>query len=289
MTPRPTVGRASRIVLLGLLLVNAPLLAAAERTALKVCADPYNMPFSNEEQQGFENRIAELMAEWLELPLEYAWFPQRMGFIRNTLRAEIGEGVYKCDLVMGVPDRFELAATTEPYYASTWSLVYAKGRSLDDIRAPGDVAKLPQQVRNELRFGLFDRGPAQLWVFKQGLMGQAVPYPAQLGHLRDTPTVILQDMLDDKVDITMIWGPFAGYFLREHAQGKLAMLPMSAESQQGEMKFNYNIAMAVRYGEKEWKQQVNRFIVEQRDAIRGVLEDYGVPLVAVEQTAEDDD
>ena len=154
-----------------------------ERTELKVCADPHNLPYSNKAEEGFENKIAELFAAELGLPLKYEWFPQRMGFIRNTLKSESTSGKgYKCDLVIGVPDRFELAATTKAYYASTYAFVYAKGRGMDDLEIPGDIVKLPKAIREKIRIGVFDRGPAQLWVFKYDLFGNAVPYVAQTGE-----------------------------------------------------------------------------------------------------------
>lgn len=133
-----------------------------ERPVLKVCADPELMPFSNKNEEGMENKVAELLARELGAEVKYEWFPQRMGFIRNTLRAE-EHGVYKCDLVMSVPEHFELAATTKPYYASTYAMVYAKGRGLDSVTEPVMLETLKDEGKH-FKFGLFDRGPAQIWV-----------------------------------------------------------------------------------------------------------------------------
>ena len=108
--------------------------ADVDEKYLKVCADPYMLPFSNKDGEGYENKIAELFAKKLDRELKYAFFPQRMGFIRNTLKAEDENGPgFKCDLVMSVPSNFELAAATDPYFTSTYVLVYAKGRKLDSI------------------------------------------------------------------------------------------------------------------------------------------------------------
>lgn len=256
----------------------------AEREELKVCADPHNLPFSNMEEQGFENRIAELLAEDLGgIPVKYEWFPQRMGFIRNTLRAEVTTGVYKCDIVMGVPDGFELAAPTAPYYVSVYALVYARGRGMDEVRKPEDLAELPEESRKRIRFGVFDRGPAQLWVFKQGLMDRAVPYRAQHGDARVSPGSIVQDVIDGKIDATIIWGPFAGYYAKQRAgDAELVVLPLRSDRENPQMKFEYSISMAVRYGEKEWKARVNRFIEERRDDIHAILAEFGVPLLEAE-------
>ena len=118
-----------------LVALGASVAAAEEaRKALRVCADPNYLPYSSKAEDGFENRIAAMLGEELGLPVEYEWFPQRMGFIRNTLRAELEEGGYKCDLVMGLPEGYELAVTTDPYYYSSYALVYVKGRNLDDVR-----------------------------------------------------------------------------------------------------------------------------------------------------------
>ena len=145
----------------------------ANPSVLKVCADPYMLPFSNKEEKGYENRIAELLAKKLGAKLQYTWFPQRLGFIRNTLKAEEGDS-YKCDLVITEPENFDLAATTKPYYTTSYMLVYVKGRGLDEVTQPEMLAKVVEGGKN-IKFGLADQGPAQLWVFYQGLMDKMVP------------------------------------------------------------------------------------------------------------------
>src|SRR5690606_20796314 len=125
---------------------------------LKVCADPHNLPMSNQELAGYENKIAALFADKLGIPVRYTWFPQRIGFIRNTLRDnDTPDGEYKCDLVMGVIDNFELAATTRPYMRSSWAMVYVKGRGLDYIQSQDDLANLSQEQKEQLRIGIWDR------------------------------------------------------------------------------------------------------------------------------------
>jgi len=149
---------------------------------LKVCADPYMLPFSNQKEEGYENKIAQLLAKKLGLKLKYEFFPQRMGFIRNTLRADSEEKPgYKCDLVISAPSNFELAATTEPYFTSTYVLVYAKGKKLDSITDPAMLNKFVNVDGNDIKIGLPDRGPQQLWVFYNELMGSMVRYPGQSG------------------------------------------------------------------------------------------------------------
>ena len=131
--------RCAIAVVAAALLGAAPAGAQAPWTTLKVCADPNNLPFSNREQQGFENKLAQIWARELGVEVEYTWFPHRRGFERNTLQAEDPErGGYKCDVIVGVPDGYDLAMTTRPYYRSTYALVYVAGRELD-IRAAEDL------------------------------------------------------------------------------------------------------------------------------------------------------
>jgi mxaJ protein len=260
-----------------------------ERTELKVCADPHNLPYSNIKQEGFENKIAELFAADLGLPLKYEWFPQRMGFIRNTLKSEDGVDSFKCDLVIGVPDRFELAATTKPYYASTYTFVYAKGRGLDEVKTPGDIVNLPANVLEKVRIGVFDRGPGQLWVFKYDLFGNAVPYVSQTGAIDVNPISILDDIVANKIDATIIWGPIAGYYAKNTEKVELVVLPLQAGEDDPEMKFNYNISMAVRFGDNQWKQQVNELIDRNQTGINKILNDYGMPSIPISETESTDD
>ena len=263
-----------------------------ERPVLKVCADPELMPFSNKNEEGLENKIAELLAKELEAELKYEWFPQRMGFIRNTLRAE-EKGKYKCDLVMSVPEHFELAATTKPYYASTYALVYVKGRGLDSVTEP-DMLETLNNERKDIKFGLFDRGPAQLWVFQHNLMDNMVPYQFQLGDARKNPTkIILNDLLDGKFDATIVWGPTAAYFATQNNdknKGEMVIIPLKDDPKLPEMKFVYNMSMAVRHGDREWKEQLNELIDKYQDDINDIISSYGIPVSEViPKSAPDDD
>lgn len=265
---------------------------SADRRVLKVCADPYMLPFSNQELAGYENRIAQLFAEKLSWDLAYEWFPQRMGFIRNTLRSENTDGSFKCDLVISVPERFELAATTEPYYTSTYVLAFVKGRGLDDVTSPEMLAKVAEQGR-KVRIGLSDQGPAQLWVFRQGLMDHMVPYLGQPGDPHESPgEMLMRDIAAGKIDASIIWGPSAGYFagkLKEQAE--FVLLPLKDDPKYPDMKFEFSIAMAVRHGEKDWLNQVNGLIRDNQPAIEAILREYGVPLLPLRKSPrrEDDD
>ncbi len=263
--------------------------ADVDKDALKVCADPFNLPYSNKNGEGFENKIAELFAADLGVPLKYEWFPQRMGFIRNTLKADGDDGKFKCDLVIGVPDRFELAATTKPYYASTYAFVYSRGRGLDSVKSAADIKKLSDEQKQAVRVGAFDRGPGQLWLFKNGLFSQMKPYMAQSGDVRVNPINIMDDIVANKIDATVIWGPIAGYYAKQNSEKNLVVVPLPSGKDNPEMKFDYNMSMAVRYGEKEWKDRVNQFIDDNDDKILAILKDYGIPLGKITETRGDDD
>lgn len=267
----------------------------SDQNVLKVCADPYMLPFSNNEEQGYENKIAELLAKKMNAKLEYTWFPQRIGFIRNTLKKEVGSssGKFACDLIINVPEKFELAATTDPYYATTYVLVYVKGRGLDEVTDPNMLGKFVEEKKPDLKFGLPDRGPAQLWVFYHGLMGNMVPYQGQPGDPKVNPgQKLIDDLVNGTIDATIVWGPTAGYYARQYRdKAELVLLPLDDDPNNPEMKFTYNLSMAVRYGENEWKDKINRLIKENKKEIDKILKDYGVPLkeIVISKSSESND
>lgn len=278
-----------------LLVSGAPAVVAdaAEREVLKVCADPYMLPFSNLKEQGFENRIAELFAEKLGMGVQYEFFPQRIGFIRNTLKAESESGSgYKCDLVMSAPVNFERAAATNPYYTSSYALVLAKGRGMDDVTSP---EMLVEKVKDglKIRFGVTDRGQDQFWAAAHGMMGSIVPYQGQPGDPEKYPgKTLTEDLIAGKIDAAIIWGPIIGYFARTMEGGdNLIMLPLRDDPVNPYLKFTFTVAMAVRHGEQEWRDKVNQLIAENQSEIDGILKEYGVPLLPLEkiEIRDDDD
>lgn len=256
---------------------------AKDRTALKVCADGNNMPYSNSDKEGFENKIAELFGDYLGLPVEYTFFPQRLGFIRNTLKAETGVDSYKCDIVMGVPSGFDIASPTNPYYRTTYVLTYVKGRGYDSVKEPEDVAELSAKVKDDILFGVFDQGPAQLWVFENDFMDQMRPYRAMPGSTEITPGDVMEDLINDEIDMTIIYGPFAGWWKKKTDKVDIVTIPMMNDPDNAQRRFEFNMSMAVRYGEDEWKQTVNKFIREKKDEIHAILEEYNVPLLSLDQ------
>ncbi|HET9762993.1 MAG TPA: quinoprotein dehydrogenase-associated putative ABC transporter substrate-binding protein, partial [Casimicrobiaceae bacterium] len=241
------------------------------------CIDPSNLPFANEKGEGFENRIAALFAQKLGVPVKSYAFPQRMNFIRNTLRYRLPGEDYRCDVVMSVPVGFDQAAATKPYYRSTYALVYPKGKGLDAIRTGGDLFALPPDVRGRLHIGIYDKSPASQWLVKHGMEAQAKPYPILSPDPDNSPGDIIQkDLVEGKIDAVIVWGPIAGYYAKRVQATPLQVVPLLSEPG---VKFDYAIAMGVRYGEPEWKATIEKLIADNQGAIDAILREYGVPLV----------
>ncbi|MGY0193728.1 quinoprotein dehydrogenase-associated putative ABC transporter substrate-binding protein [Leptothrix sp. BB-4] len=249
-----------------------------ERKVLKVCQDPNNLPFSNLAAEGIENRLADLFGKALGLPVEYYSFPARLAFIRNTLRYKLPGEDYRCDIVMGVPVGFDQVSVTRPYYRSTYALVYAQGRGLDDVKSIDDFLALPPERRNKLRIGLYDRTPASAWLARHAMVDQGVPYQMMSPDPAQYPGELLEkELAAGKVDAAIVWGPIAGFFAKRVSEPRLAVLPMKSEPG---VRFDYEMAMGVRYGEREWKQQVEKLLETRKDEITAILRDFRVPLVA---------
>jgi len=243
---------------------------------LRVCEDPNNLPFSNRAGEGFENKLAELLARELGWKLEYTWFPQRMGFIRNTLRGRDPDSHrFKCDLVMGVPVGFELASTTKPYYRSTYALVYAKGKGLDGVMAPEGLLGLEPRKLKSLKLGVFDQTPPVDWLLKHKLFDQAVSYRHQSGDPERYPgEMVEKDLRNGTVDVAFVWGPIAGYFASRTTPSRVTVVPFKPDP---EIHFDFHIGMGVRFGEREWKERIERLIDANRARIQAILASYGVP------------
>jgi quinoprotein dehydrogenase-associated probable ABC transporter substrate-binding protein len=249
----------------------------AERTALRVCEDPNNMPFSNLKGEGIENRFADLFGKALGLPVTYYPFPQRLAFIRNTLRYKLPGQDYPCDIVMGVPVGYDQVAVTKPLYRSTYALVFRKGQGLDQVASSADFLALPAAKLASLRIGIYDRSPASEWLSRHGLTDQGVPYQTMNADPSQYPGEIIEkDLAEGKIDVAIVWGPLAGYFARKVQTPALKVVPMKSEPG---VKFDYQMAIGVRYGERDWKQQIEGLIDTQKDGIKSILEEFGVPLV----------
>ena len=244
---------------------------------LHVCADPSSLPQSNDRGEGYENKIAEALAKDLGKKVEYTFFPQRMGFVRMTLRAR-NEGTlkFKCDLIIGVPKGYDLTATTQPYMRSTYAMVFTDKRpEFKGFKGPEDLLALPQKTLQTLRIGIFGRSPAADWLLQNNLIERAQMYASQSGDPKETPnTIVDRDLSSGKIDVAIVWGPVAGQLVSQHsAWTALAFKP------DPKIKFDYEISMGLRQGEKEWQETLDQWIGTHHEQIKTILVGYHIPLL----------
>jgi quinoprotein dehydrogenase-associated probable ABC transporter substrate-binding protein len=250
---------------------------------LRVCADPNNMPLSNNKGEGYENKIASQMASDFGYKLEYTYFPQRMGFVRRTLRDKVPDTErFKCDLIIGVPKGYDLTATTRPYLHSTYAMVFPNRPEFASIQTPSDLTKLPPDTLKKLRLGIFSRTPAVDWLLGNNLIEQAVSYQAQSGDPDAFPGEMIEsDMKKGTVDVVFLWGPIAGYFVKR-SNDTVKLVPFQPTPG---IRFDYEISMGVRYGEKAWKDKVDNWIGANQPKIDQILTSYQVPLLPLQPAA----
>jgi quinoprotein dehydrogenase-associated probable ABC transporter substrate-binding protein len=294
-------------LIIGLLLTTAGLPAAADnmnaggRTMqgaiaeekFRVCADPLNPPYSSKNKDGFENKIAELFARELGQAIEYTWFPQRIGFIRNTLMAPSNESDvdtenYKCDVIMGVPAGQDMTLTTIPYYHSTYVLLIAKSRGWDNISDAEQLLQLPLQKQEALKIAMFDRGPGTTWIQKAGLLDQGIPYQSMSGDNENNIAMqIHKDLKAEKIDMVILWGPVAGYVVSQSPKNSYSVIPMKSTP---DLKFDFSMAMGVRFGDKARRDILNQLIANKAEEIQAIMASYNIPLLPIpKQAAKKDD
>ncbi len=244
---------------------------------LTVCQDPNNLPFSNAKGEGYENKIAELFAKKLGWELDYYSFPQRIGYIRNTLKFKLPGENFRCDLVMGVPYKYDQVATTLPYLRSTYSLVIVDQGGTAGVRTEKQFLTLPAKTLHSLRIGVFDRSPATPWLVKNQLINQAIPYATLNADPERYPGEIIErDLAAGKLDAAIVWGPIAGYFVSRVTQKSLIVVPLASTT---DIPLDFAIAMGVRAEDTTWKLQVQKLINENHLEILSILKSYNVPLV----------
>jgi mxaJ protein len=246
---------------------------------LRVCADPNNLPFSNERGEGFENKLAELLAADLGEKLEYTWWAQRRGFFRNTLKAGV------CDVVLGVPSSFELAATTAPYYRSTYVFVYRKDKNLR-------VASFDDAVLRDVKVGVqlvgddgADTPPVHA-LSARGIVNNIRGYTLYGDYKQPNPPArIVEAVAKNEVDVAVVWGPLAGYFASRQ-RVPLEVVSVSPQFDLPFLPFVYDISMGVRRGDEELRQRLDDFLERRRPEVERILDAYGVPRAAAAQVAD---
>nr|WP_201289021.1 substrate-binding domain-containing protein [Profundibacterium mesophilum] len=236
------------------------------KTAFRVCADPANYPMSDREERGYENRLAELFARELDLPVDYTWYPMATGFIRNTLRGN------RCDVVMGYAQGHELVLNTNHYLVSAYTLVVPKSGPL------ADVDHLADPALKDRRIGVVAGSPPADHMARNGLIAKARPYSLMVDRRYESP---VSDMLADldagEIDAAVIWGPLAGPLVKETYADRLVVIPLIKEELPPRLFFR--ITMGVRQGEKVWERKLNSLIRRNQAEIDTILREAGVPLI----------
>jgi len=258
-------------------LASQPALSPAQQFArpagvLRVCADPNNLPFSNARGEGFENKIAELLAQDLGERVEYTWWAQRRGFFRNTLRAGT------CDIVIGVPSAFELALTTKPYYRSTYVFLTRKDRHLN-LTSLDDPSLKTLKIGVQIIGDDFSNAPPAHALGRRNIVGNVKGYTVYGDYSQPNPPARIVDAVaKGDVDVAIVWGPLAGYFAKQ-SHVPLTVVPVSPEIDQPFLPFVFDISMGVRRDDPDFKDLIEQVLEKRRDDVDRILRDYAVPRV----------
>jgi len=272
-----------------LLLLSASLFSAAawatetvEATKpFRVCADPNNLPFSNQQQEGFENKIAEVLARGLGQAVAYTWWPQRRGFLRSTLNAG------KCDVVMGLPVDIDMVLTTQPYYRSVYAFVYSED-------TPYDLSSFDDPVLKELKIGVhligddYTNSPPAHALSKRGIVDNVVGYSV-FGNYADPnpPGKIIEAVANNEIDAAIVWGPIGGYFAQRQAVS-LRVVPVVSEDESPSLLLAYDIALGVRKSDEALRDTLNGLLTQHTEEIQQILAEYGVPGMALQPAGSHD-
>ena len=254
---------------LSLALLTSVVALAAEPSVLRVCADPNNLPFSNEQGQGFENKLAELVAGNMGAKLEYAWWTERRSFVKNTLDAG------RCDVVMGIPALVDSVDATKPYYRSSYVFVSRHDRNLQ-------VTSLADPRWAQWKIGIHmvgdDYAPPAAALARRGITKNVIGYSlfGQYGE-PNPPRKLIDAVANGDVDVAIIWGPFAGYFAKQENTA-LDITPVSPAMFLA-IPFAYDVSMGVRKGNGALKAQLDRVLQDDSSAVQQILAEYGIPQV----------
>jgi mxaJ protein len=244
---------------------------------LRVCADPNNLPFSDSTGAGFENHLATLVAAELDAKVEYTWWAQRRGFVRNTLNAG------RCDLVMGVPTSFELTGVTRPYYRSSYVFVSRRDRHLG-VRSLDDAALRTLTVGVQLIGDDGTNAPPAHALARRGIVENVRGYSVQGDYAQPTPPArIIDAVANGDIDLAIAWGPLAGYFATRESV-PLDLTPVSPQVDLPFLPFVYDISMGVRRADSTFRDTLNAILVRRRPSIDSLLDAYGVPRVGVRRS-----
>jgi mxaJ protein len=240
----------------------------AELKELRICADPDNLPYSSERLDGFENKIADLLAKDLGAVLSYYWWPHQRGLVRNTLQAG------NCDVLIGIPKGYDLVLWTKPYYRTGYVIAYPKSRGFQ-------IASLDDPMLKRLRIGVHLNTPPFEALGERGirdnLVGYSLFFDYRVADAADRPAKVMDDLYQGAIDVAVVWGPLAGYSARQHRASSLELVPLQDN---GTIPMSFEMSMGVKKGNKELKALLEGALDRRQAEIRKVLEDYGVPILA---------
>jgi len=235
-----------------------------QSTSLRVCGDPDNLPFSNEKLEGFENKIAAVIAAELGATPSYAWWPHQRGLVRNTIDAGT------CDVIFGVPEGLDFVLWTKPYYRSSYVIAYRKDRGYR-------ITSLDAPELKQLRLAVYADTPPEESIARRGLLNNVSTYSLFFDPRgdRDRPLKLLADLVAGIVDVAIPWGPLAGYYAKK-LNAPLELIPLHDEAG---VPLSFDISMGVKKGNEELKSRLEAAIDRRQAEIRTILEEYGVPLL----------
>jgi len=265
----------ARLLVIASVLLCAPGRAPADEAKqakqakeLRVCGDPNNMPFSNEKLEGVENKIADVIAKELGETVVYFWWPHQRGVVKRVLNAK------HCDVMLGIPKGYDPVTWTKPYYRTGYVMVYRKDRKLK-------LRSLDDPALKTLKIGVQVNTPPHEALGRRGIADNVVGYQLMFDsnfHPEENPGKVVEDVLAGSVDVAMVWGPIAGFFVKKKG-APLEVVPIDDPSDPG-ARFAFDISMGVRKGDKELKDQLEGALARRHDDIVHVLEDFGVPLLS---------
>jgi mxaJ protein len=274
----------SRIATLaGFGLVGIVLPARAQRPApldpekIRVCADPDNMPSSNDKLEGYENKLATLISQELKAKLEYVWYPTRRGYFR------ILNGMY-CDLAMEVPAGLDMAGTTKPYFRSGYVFVTRKGSGLEDLKNLADPRLKKLKIGVNIYTSDAENSPPAMALSQYGVVGNLTGYSTFFDE-NNRPEDIVNAVAKKDVDVAIAWGPLAGYFAKQTTV-PLVLTPLPAKDSLSEFPFQYNIGIAVRRKDKEFRDSLEAVLARRQPDVQAILKEYAVPMLPIEQARD---
>ena len=239
------------------------------KTSLRICADPNNLPYSSQDNEGYENKIADLFAKKLgNIPVTYSWYPMTSGFVRRTLDAKT------CDLIITFPAIHELVQNSNPFYSSSYVMMTLEEKNID-IKSLAD----PIIKEKNYKIGIIHATPPTSHVAKNKLFDQAKFYLQAADPRKQKPwKEITDDLVSGKLDIAILWGPYAGYEAKL-AKKKIKLVPLTKEEKVGRGTMVYRFTMGIRRNEPEWGKTINDLIKDNQEEINEILREYNIPLL----------